>query len=89
MFDEFLVRARIKITIYAVEVLYAGWIHCSCEGPAHMVEFGYVMFEKLSIDARFCHGLAADGIAGNIIPKIDEIRQPMVLFVIVAKKILK
>ena len=89
MFDEFLVRARIKITIYAVEVLYAGWIHCSCEGPAHMVEFGYVMFEKLPIDARLRHGLAADGVAGNIIPKIDEIGEPMVLFVSVTKKILK
>ena len=48
-----------------------------------------MMLKKLSINSWFRHGLAADGVARNIVPEIDEIGEPVTLLVGIGEKVLE
>ncbi len=89
MLDEFLVRARIEIAMHAVKIFNARRIQGASECLTKVLEVSHMMLKKLSLNACFRHGLAADGVARNIVPEIDEIGEPVTLLVGIGEKVLE
>ena len=89
MFDQFFVRAGVKIPMLAVEIFHLRGIEGAAKSFAKILKLGDMVPKKLAVNSGFRHGLAADRVARNVIPEIGEVRETIALLLGIGKKILE
>ena len=60
MFDEFFVRAGVKIPMLAVEIFHLRGIEGAAKSFPKILKLGDMVPKKLAVNSGFRHGLAAD-----------------------------